>query len=48
MEKSKHSVDYIKQNSYAILWLELFHNQKSYGYASVTDGCMYYNTNKYK
>ena len=35
-------------NTHAILWLELFHNQKSYGYASVAKGCVYYNTSKYK
>ena len=46
-EKCKHSVDYAKEETYIILWLELFHNQKYYGYASVADGCIY-NRNKYK
>lgn len=34
------------KSTYVILPLELFHNQKSCGYAP--DGCMYYNTNKCK
>lgn len=36
------------ENKYVILWFKLFYNQTSYECASVTNGYMYYNTNKYK
>lgn len=45
-EKCKHSVDYAKEETYIILWLELFHNQKYCGYVSVADDCID-NRNKY-